>query len=155
MASNVERSLNWFRKQKILVEKVERYVHIPSRKFGVRKDLFGIVDLVALSGQHLIGVQVTSYANLSNHKKKCREAPAMLPWLRTGSLFLLQAWRKPKYRWQLRIFSPYMSDSKLEWYEYDDGIDMAGIVEADFARGLPGWQDIKLAKKLGFGIDET
>lgn len=61
-----------------------------------RKDLFGIIDIVAITDEHTIGVQACAGSGLSAHRDKMLENhEAVMRWLRCPSRKLeLWAWRK-------------------------------------------------------------
>jgi len=103
-------------------EKTEHWVSfhgckgkITSQKVnGVRKDLFGFIDYLALDPKtgDTIGVQVTSKNCLSGHMKKikteCRDKA--VAWLQCGNRIEVWAYGKiatrkggPKTRWDLRV----------------------------------------------------
>ncbi len=69
---------------------------------NIRQDLFGIIDVLAVGNNETVGVQCTSYSNVSNHINKIAESEA-LPDLRNAEWKLLVwGWKKVKNRWQLR-----------------------------------------------------
>jgi hypothetical protein len=73
---------------------------------GVRKDLFGIIDIIALDPYRgVVGVQSTGQA-FSDHFKKItiEKKEEAIKWLCTpGAVLELWGWRKLKGRWQPRI----------------------------------------------------
>lgn len=66
--------------------------------YGVRRDLFGFVDIIAICGhgEGILGVQSTSYALMTQHVKKiqndtndeCRR------WLESGNRVQVYGWKK-------------------------------------------------------------
>ena len=58
-----------------LVGKTEQWIQRPKQEFGIRRDLFGWIDMIALNGSLTLGIQVTSRACISDHKKKILEDP--------------------------------------------------------------------------------
>ena len=52
-----------------MVGTVERYNHVTQR----RHDLFGFIDLIAIRGDDIVGLQVTSDSNISARVKKIKE----------------------------------------------------------------------------------
>ena len=88
-----------------------------------RYDLFGIIDILALANDELIGIQSTS-ADVNQHLAKIRESPFTLPWLATGSRLEIWCWRKLKLkrggkavRWKVRIVR-VLADGEQD-LEYD------------------------------------
>lgn len=52
----------------------------------IRQDLFGIIDLIALADNQLIGVQATSRSNHKARVSKVHESEFLKPWLNTGAI---------------------------------------------------------------------
>ena len=81
-----------------VVEKFNPY----GGKFGVRQDLFGIVDVLALDpSRGFLGVQCCAGSGLSAHVKKLTEEKAQecIDWLQTpGGCLEIWAWRKLKVK---------------------------------------------------------
>ena len=86
------RTLEMCRRNGWYADVVERW--IPGA--NIRRDLFGCIDIVAMSDQSMIGIQATSAANVSSRvskiKNKCTE-PALI-WLLHAEL---QVWGWRKY----------------------------------------------------------
>lgn len=70
----------------------------------VRQDLFGFIDLVAMTGTQIVGIQATSGANVAARITKIRENPKSEEWLRSGGRLFVHGWRKLKSsgRWECR-----------------------------------------------------
>lgn len=63
--------------------------------FGVRKDLFGCIDIVALDGQPgCLGVQACAGGDVSTRAKKATAEPLLLAWLAAGNRFQVWGWRE-------------------------------------------------------------
>ena len=74
------------------VQVVERWCPFSRR----RKDLFEVIDVLALVGNETVAVQTTSWANVSARAKKmaeCKHLPAMRE---AGWKILIHGWRKSK-----------------------------------------------------------
>lgn len=97
---------------------------------GVRVDLFGCIDLLAvpLDGPDRVlrGIQITTGSQVSNHKKKAlgllcgtREGVPFLPaWLWTGATFEIWGWRKnSKGRWVLTIWAAMLNGKGEVYFE--------------------------------------
>jgi hypothetical protein len=80
-----------------LVQVVEKWI-AQARK---RVDLFGIIDVVAV-GDDIVGVQCTSYSNVSARVHKITDSPALPVLRKAGIRVLVHGWRKVKGRWVLR-----------------------------------------------------
>ncbi len=87
-----------------LVEKVEHWVSFGG-KGGIRKDLFGFADFVAVRDGFVLLVQATSWSNVSARVKKIRELPAHSVWLWSRHRFIeVWGWRKSKSgRWEKKV----------------------------------------------------
>jgi hypothetical protein len=87
---------------------------------GLRQDLFGIIDVLALDpGRGVVGVQSCGNSFSEHHRKLTEErAQECIDWLQTpGTGLELWAWRKVKLkrggaamRWQPRVLELTLSD---------------------------------------------
>lgn len=79
---------------------VERWI----AQAGVRRDLFGCIDLLAIrAGEAVIGVQATAVSCMSARIAKARSIPELRTWLATGARFQVWGWAKVNGRWHPRI----------------------------------------------------
>lgn len=60
----------------------------------IRQDLFGIIDIVALDEQQTLGVQTTSWTNVSARVKKIADSPQLPALLRAGWVLEVHGWKK-------------------------------------------------------------
>lgn len=69
-----------------------------------RVDLFGFIDLVAMNGVNIIGIQTTSGSSVSARMKKIKENPKSVEWLKSGGRLYVHGWRKLKStgKWECR-----------------------------------------------------
>ena len=98
---------------------VERWIgaHGP---MGKRRDLFGIIDIIAIGNGDIVGVQSTGTDFSGHHKKITGEGKeALILWLENGGQFWLYAWRKVKkvrggkqmiYKPRIREYTLFMGD---------------------------------------------
>lgn len=120
--SNTSRTLEFIRSQGWEADKVERWIPFFRKEGqenllgdktgprGVRKDLFGIIDIVALGEvRGTIYIQSCGQA-FAEHDRKLLESPMALKILKKGNHLMLIGWRKVKLkrggkalRWQPRI----------------------------------------------------
>lgn len=116
MPSPTARTLQALREAGYLAEVVEKW--IPMAK--IRKDLFGIIDIVAIKkGQPgSLGIQATSGSNVSSRVKKALANPNLQTWLETGNRF--QVWgyakqgkRGERKRWAARCLEAQVKDGTL------------------------------------------
>ena len=81
------------------VETTEHWVAFP-RGGGIRRDLMGWADLLALglldSGRNIVGVQVTSWNNMSTRRKKISSSDIARTWWLAGGGCLLMGYKKNK-----------------------------------------------------------
>lgn len=108
-ASPTQRSLAHLRKQGYtcaVVEKWNPHAHI-------RQDLFGCIDIVALSVIRLdqgtvgdiLGIQATSATNLAARRTKSLAEPRLRTWLEAGGSFWLHAWSKKGARGKRKLWT--------------------------------------------------
>lgn len=74
---------------------VERWVTIPGHPGGgVRQDLYGGIDVVAIVDGVITGIQCGSNngGGHSNHKKKLLAEPRMLEWINAGARLIIHSW---------------------------------------------------------------
>ncbi len=87
-ATPTTRSLDHLRKRGMDAQVVEKWIPAVKR----RQDLFGVIDIVAISDTECVGVQTTSATNLAARRTKAEEEPRLQRWLRAGCRFELHAW---------------------------------------------------------------
>ena len=69
-ASTTKLTLDNLRQQGYIVDVVERWVPNGAGGPQIRRDLFGILDLVAIRGSETLGVQTTTKANAASRARK-------------------------------------------------------------------------------------
>lgn len=97
--SPTQRTLALLRKEGWLAEVTEKW--IPGA--NIRKDLWGFVDVLAIKGKDILGVQSTSYSNISARVHKIEEHDNVAAVRDAGIGICVHGWRKVKNRWQVRI----------------------------------------------------
>jgi hypothetical protein len=98
-------TLKLLRKQGWTVDVVERWVGKPGG-FGVHKDLFGCIDVLAVDHGRLLAVQSTSDTSgrgLPDHVRKCLAEPRLALWLTVGC-FEVWGWAKRGGRGQRKTY---------------------------------------------------
>ena len=98
--SHTARTMALLRKQDITPHLVEKWIHFGDRG-GIRKDLFGIIDVLAMSPERgILGVQVCAMSGRAAHMKKltAENRENTITWLRSGGKLELHAWRKLKVK---------------------------------------------------------
>jgi hypothetical protein len=89
-ASPTQLSLKHLRKTCDLVQVVEHW----NPHCRIRQDLYGIIDILALSGAETVAVQSTTWGNVSARIKKMRESPNIDAIRKAGWKILVHGWRK-------------------------------------------------------------
>lgn len=92
--SNTSRTLEYLRREGYEADIVERFLAFAG-KFGTRKDLFGIIDIIALGENKTYGVQSCGAA-FSEHDKTILENSMSVKWLQCGNALWLIGWTKKK-----------------------------------------------------------
>ena len=91
--SPTQRTLARLRKENCdLVEVTEKWCSWSRR----RKDLFVIIDILALHKGDTIAIQVTSYSNIGARVKKISESPSIGFIRDAGWTILVEGWKKEK-----------------------------------------------------------
>ena len=85
-------SLRYLRRAGYLVDVAERW--IPGA--NIRRDLFHVIDLVAIKPGEIIGVQTTSLANVPARIAKAKASAELAVWLQAGARFLVHGWTMHK-----------------------------------------------------------
>lgn len=95
------RTLVYLRDLGFRAEVVEKWVKPPGMK-GFKKDLFGIVDIVAFRPgfPKTLFLQVTSSSNIAARKRKAEEVKAD-DLISASREFWVWGWKKVKNRWQV------------------------------------------------------
>jgi len=91
-SSPTQRSLKYYRDLGFTCQVVEKWN--PFAK--IRQDLFGFIDIIAICGGKIAGVQSTSYVNHATRKKKILESEIAPLWLEAGGLIIISSWQKKK-----------------------------------------------------------
>ena len=102
--SPTARSLAVLREMGYTAEVVEQWIP----KTRIRRDLFGVIDILAFHKEHgILGVQATTGSHHANRAVKARQEPRLLAWLAAGGRFEVWSWSmrgkrgEPK-RWTMR-----------------------------------------------------
>lgn len=103
--SPTQRTLAWLKNQGYVCGIVERWNPVIKNK---KHDLFGVIDIIALTSEGVLGVQSTG-TDFSGHWKKLTMTNAVdsAHWLRTpGTALLLIGWRKVKGETKKEHYEP-------------------------------------------------
>lgn len=100
-----QRTLEYIRKEcpGVFIDKCERWIAAPNLPGGgIRKDLFGILDLIAIRDNRIVGIQCSGITGVSEHVKKIEESDAAIPWIMAGGLIEVWAFKKVPHGKQFR-----------------------------------------------------
>jgi len=121
--SPTQRTIRALKEQGRLCGIVERFISNSQLGHGIRSDLFGIFDVVALCpGRGIIGVQSCG-SDFSGHYRKITEEKAenAMEWLKSGGVIEIYGWRKIKLkrggkaeRWAPRVQEITLKDFEKE-----------------------------------------
>lgn len=97
-----------------MADKVEQF-NPHAGKFGIRKDLFNVIDIVAMGENSIIGIQSCGQS-FAEHDRKILSEPNALKWLECGGRLILIGWRKvlKKRGGKLRVWSPRIKEYSAE-----------------------------------------
>jgi hypothetical protein len=103
------RTKEWLEEHGYLVAIVERWVGFggkdperPGRKGpGVRQDLFGVFDLIAVHPEKVgvLGIQVTDWTSVSKKRRKIAASTQARTWLEAKNRIVVVGWNKVDGRW--------------------------------------------------------
>lgn len=105
-----QRTLSFLRAQGFHSDVVERWLP----RINKRRDLFHIIDIIALNGDKTIGVQSTGQ-DFAAHVAKLASEPGTIHWLSSPyRALLLFGWRKVKKGATVAKYHPRISEFWLE-----------------------------------------
>lgn len=99
VSTPTSRSLKFMRDQGFYSEVVERYNSFTKR----RNDFAGFIDILCLGDGVVIGIQTTSYSNISSRVKKIKEHENLDAVRKAGIKISVHGWRKVKNRWEVKV----------------------------------------------------
>lgn len=96
-----QRSLKWLRDNGYIAAVVEKWIPQTRR----RLDLFNFIDILAVRGDEVLGVQATSGSNVSARVRKSQEQPAYSTWLQSvHRRFEVHGWAKRGPRGKRKLY---------------------------------------------------
>ena len=119
--SNTQRTLRALRQEGYICGIVERFnpyagVILPTgKRSGIRQDLFGFIDIVAIKPIGICGIQSCGQS-FADHDRKILENEFALEWLKAGGSIELWGWRKLKKKrgGKLMVWKPRLKTYKLD-----------------------------------------
>lgn len=96
--SPTQRTLKALRDEGAICGIVERFnIHVGPH--GIRQDLFGFIDLIALvPGRGIVGVQCCAGSGHAAHRTKILENETAPEWLKSGGKVEIWSWSKRKVK---------------------------------------------------------
>jgi hypothetical protein len=94
-ASTTKLSLDHLRGLGYVVDVVERWVPAPVGGHKIRRDLFGILDLVAIRDGETLGVQTTTKGEISKRARKIAESEHVGALREAGWRLVVHGWWQP------------------------------------------------------------
>lgn len=70
---------------------------------GIRRDLFGVIDVLAVGPQGTLAVQATSWDNTAARVRKIADSEHIAAIREAGWRVEVWGWRKPKHRWEHKV----------------------------------------------------
>jgi len=98
MSNPTQRSLKLMRDRGFYAEVVERY----NACSKVKNDFAGFIDILCLAEGKIIGVQTTSYSNISARRKKILTHDNYSIVKNSGIEIHIHGWRKVNNKWQAK-----------------------------------------------------
>jgi hypothetical protein len=111
MSSPTSRSLQHAKKLGWHAQVVERW----NQYARVRQDLFGCIDVLAIAGDKLIGIQATSGNNHASRVAKALKEPRLRAWLAAGALFEVWSWAKQGKAGKRKLWTLRREPLELSW----------------------------------------
>ncbi len=110
--ASCKRTMDLYRKYYPVVWKMEYWCGF-SRK---RKDFLGFIDVLALNGDETVGIQDTTWGQVSVRKKKILASPLAWEWLQSPQRTIeIIGWKAPdkeqgRYRWEYKTIPITLKD---------------------------------------------
>jgi len=131
--SPTERSLEWLRKAGYEVSKVEKFVRFPHMGHGVRQDLFGFADLLAVRADRtgVLAVQCGVGSSHADHLAKILEEPKARVWLQAKNEIRIDSWRKVGARGKRKLWEVRQEYVTLDQFPPVDS-PLVSVFASDF-----------------------
>lgn len=122
MKTTTKRTLDALRKQGYTAQVVERWCSFSKR----RVDLFGCIDVVAVSEKGTLGVQATVRGEISKRVRKiveeCHEAAKQ--WLMAGNRLSVWGWQKMGPKGKRQVWT--LKEREITTADFDHSTDSEG-----------------------------
>jgi len=123
--SPTARTKRYLEAQGAIVDVVEKWIPIEGHPGGgVRRDLFGVIDILCIRDSKLVAIQSTSGSNHAKRIAKAVAEPKIKAFLATSNQFQVWSWSKRGARgkrklWQPRIEMLYLHGGNVETWSVD------------------------------------
>lgn len=104
--SPTQRTLAELRRLGYTAQVVERW----NQYAGVRQDLFGVIDVLAIRQGEILGVQACSGSNHAARVAKIMREPKALAWIEAGGKLQVWSWQKRGPRGKRKLWGLRRSD---------------------------------------------
>jgi len=109
--SPTQRTLTKLRADGLLAAVVEKW----NAHAGVRQDLFGVIDILAISGASTIGIQACAGASHADRRKKCVKSEKLVKWLQSSHRhFEIWSWSQKGPRGKRKLWTARIEPITLE-----------------------------------------
>jgi hypothetical protein len=71
----------------------------------IRQDLFGCIDIVALTPEGILGIQACAGSSHAARREKARQEPRLSAWLGAGARFSVWSWSKRGERGKRKLWA--------------------------------------------------
>lgn len=125
MSKLSRKTVDELRKRGFTCDIVERWINFSNHR-GVRKDLFGIADLIAFGSSRILLLQVCALTTKREHAQKIKRSQAAKDWIKNGGEVWLVLWRKLKGKSTREHWEPVwqryceMDDGRYGFKNYED-----------------------------------
>lgn len=101
------------------VQVVEYWMKRGNMAHGRRRDLFGVIDIVAIrpGAMGVLGVQTTARSGHASRARKVLEEPRMRTWLMGGNGLWVMSWRTDK---DLDPTDPRIREPRIQEFKLGD-----------------------------------
>ena len=99
--SPTARTLRECRRRGWIAQVVEQTVP----KTFIKRDFLGVIDVIAITPDGILGIQCTSGTNHAARVSKALEEPRLIAWLKAGGKFAVWSWSKTGARGQRKLWT--------------------------------------------------
>jgi hypothetical protein len=101
MSSPTQRTLAECKKRGWVAAIVEKW----NPHARIRQDLFGVIDILAITPSGILGIQACAGSSHSARAEKCRAEPRVSAWLGAGASLAVWSWSKRGARGKRKLWA--------------------------------------------------